>query len=125
MSAEALFNYLLSDWLVRLNTKKMDTISLPEIVTLLEKWHSQKLELSAIAKEAGMSERSFRNTVYRICGMSPKEYITKIKMETAMNLLQTTYMSISEISEQLHYDNPLYFSCVFKKYYGYSPKSAR
>jgi len=46
-------------------------------------------------------------------------------METAMNLLQTTYMSISEISEQLHYDNPLYFSCVFKKYYGYSPKSAR
>ena len=125
MAAEALFNYLLSDWLVRLKNGQQDRISLQEIVLLLEKGRHDKLNLSEIAREAGMSERSFRSTVHRVCGMSPKEYITKIEMETAMDLLRTTHKSISEISCQLNYDNPFYFSRVFKKFFGISPTQAR
>ena len=125
MAAEALFNYLLFDWQIRMKSGRQEEISLQEIVLLLEKGRHNNINLSEIASEAGMSERSFRSTVHRVCGMSPKEYITKIEMETAMDLLRTTHKSVSEISSQLNYDNPFYFSRVFKKYFGISPTQVR
>ena len=125
LAAEALFNYLLSDWQIRLKSGQQEELSLQEIVLLLEKGRHNKINFSEIAHEAGMSERSFRNAVHRACGMSPKEYIIKMEMETAMDLLRTTPKSVSEISSQLNYDNPFYFSRVFKKYFGISPVQAR
>lgn len=123
--AESLFNYLLSDWQVRLNSGQAQEISLQEIVALLKKSRQEKINLKEIAGEIGMSERSFRNAVHRVCGMSPKDYITKMEMEAAMDLLQTTHKTIAEISTLLNYDNPFYFSRAFKKYYGISPSEAR
>lgn len=125
LNAEALFNYLLSDWFMRLNAVGQNNISLREIINLLEKGADQKLGIAELAKEAGMCERSFRSTVHRVTGMSPKDYINKRKMETAMELLQTTARSVSEISADLHYDTPFYFSRAFKRHFGISPKQAR
>lgn len=123
--AEALFNYLLSNWFIRLNAVSQKNMPLQEIISILEKGRLQKLPLNVLAKEAGMCERSFRDAVHRATGMSPSDYMLKIKIETAMDLLQTTNNSISEISSYLNYDNPFYFSRVFKKHFGISPAKAR
>lgn len=123
--AESLFHYLLSNWFVRLAEKQNKTISLQDIVCVLEKGRQQKQNLQEMAKELGMCERSFREAVRRATGKPPKEYMTKIEMETAMDLLQTTDMSVSEISTRLNFENPFYFSRVFKKQFGISPKEVR
>ncbi len=57
-------------------------------------------------------------------GMSPLEYMTSLRMKNAERLLTTHWMNgcaISEIARMCGYTNALYFSRVFKKYYGCSP----
>lgn len=46
-------------------------------------------------------------------------------MVNAQSLLENTEYNIGEIAEIVGYDNPLYFSRVFKKEYGVSPAQYR
>ncbi len=56
-------------------------------------------------------------------GVSPHHYMTSLRMSKAIQLLKDNghNMSISKISLLCGYDEPLYFSRVFKKHNGYSP----
>ena len=65
--------------------------------------------------------RSFR----RCIGMTPMQYITFIRITRAKELLRSTDYSIQEISSMVGYENPLYFSRIFKKQTGYSPSEYR
>ena len=59
-------------------------------------------------------------------GMSPLEYMTELRMKTAEKLLTamwTNEYTVSEIAQMCGYDDALYFSRVFKKYYGCSPSN--
>ncbi|MDO5545678.1 MAG: AraC family transcriptional regulator [Eubacteriales bacterium] len=59
-------------------------------------------------------------------GISPLEYLTKLRMKNAETLLTTMWAnaySISEIAHMCGFEDALYFSRVFKKYYGCSPTS--
>lgn len=55
-------------------------------------------------------------------GASMNEYITHAKIEEAKTLIREEQHSISEISDMLCYDNPHYFSRVFKRITNMSPK---
>lgn len=56
-------------------------------------------------------------------GLSPLEYLTDVRMKTAERLLTlwAAGYTIAEIAEMCGFDNALYFSRVFKKYYGCAP----
>lgn len=57
-------------------------------------------------------------------GMSPLEYMTSLRMKNAEWLLSTAWVNgraISEIAHMCGFGNALYFSRVFRKYYGCSP----
>jgi AraC-like DNA-binding protein len=60
-------------------------------------------------------------------GITPHDYLIQRKMSLAASILQSgisnTYSeySISQVAESCGYADPLYFSRVFKKYYGVSP----
>lgn len=54
-------------------------------------------------------------------GQSPIEFFINLKMEKACELLEGTDMHIKDIAERLGYDDPYYFSRVFKKIVGQSP----
>lgn len=58
-------------------------------------------------------------------GITPMQYILSIRIANAQNLLETTSYTISEIASIVGYDNPLYFSRLFKKQLGVSPKEYR
>ena len=57
-------------------------------------------------------------------GMTPLEYLTNLRMKKAETMLSIMWgrdYSVAEIAEQCGYDDALYFSRVFKKYFGCSP----
>ena len=57
-------------------------------------------------------------------GKSPLEYMTSLRMKNAERLLSTDWTNgcaIAEIAQMCGYENPLYFSRVFRKHYGCSP----
>lgn len=59
-------------------------------------------------------------------GSSPLEYMTTLRMKNAETLLTTQWANeytISEIAHQCGFEDALYFSRVFKKYFGCSPTS--
>ena len=57
--------------------------------------------------------------------MSPKQYILEMRIRNAQVLLETTDGTISEISRIVGYENPMYFSRLFRKAAGLSPAKYR
>lgn len=80
------------------------------------------LSVEEIAKRQGLSQ----STLYRLfsdnLGTSPMKYIINLRMKRASHLLRTTKMSVSDISYEVGFSNPLYFSKYFKKFFKISPK---
>ncbi len=58
-------------------------------------------------------------------GMSFVSYLTKIRMEQAQHMLDTTDEKSYVIAGKVGYEEPNYFSYVFKKYFGVSPSKYR
>lgn len=61
----------------------------------------------------------------KITKTTPLQYIVSLRMTNAMNLLDNTNYNISQVAEAVGYENPLYFSRLFKKNIGVSPKEYR
>lgn len=57
--------------------------------------------------------------------MTPAQYILSLRISNAQTLLETTDYNITEIADIIGYDNPLYFSRIFKKQNGMSPSEFR
>lgn len=89
-----------------------------------EKLHG-KLDLATLAAMVGMSRHGFCRRYKAITGNSPYQHYLYLKMERACYLLDVTDKSISEIAESLGYDDPYYFSRVFRKVMGMSPTHYR
>lgn len=58
-------------------------------------------------------------------GESLGDYIIRMRMERALYLLKHTNKKIYEITAELGYQNPQYFSKMFKKHYGLAPNEFR
>ena len=56
---------------------------------------------------------------------TPAQYVQLLRTTNAKSLLETTNYNISEISNLVGYENPLYFSRFFKKQFGVSPSQFR
>ena len=72
-----------------------------------------------------MSVSWFQRSFKQIVNYSPMQYILTIRMNNAASLLESTDYSMAEISAIVGYDNPLYFSRLFKKQKGVSPSEYR
>lgn len=58
-------------------------------------------------------------------GLSPIEYLTKVRLQKAKSLLGETDMPIHAVSSQVGYNNPQYFARIFRKCEGMSPMEYR
>lgn len=72
------------------------------------------LRAATLAAVAKMSLPHYFVIFKRCTGSTPIDYFIKLRMERARELLATTSCSVKEIAGVLGYDDPLYFSRVFK-----------
>lgn len=73
-----------------------------------------------LCREMGMSRTLFYVKLKTYTGNSPQEFVRAIRLEKAASLLRKG-RSVTEVSVLTGFDNPKYFSTVFKKYFGISP----
>lgn len=94
-------------------------------IQFLEKNLHKKLSLQQIADEAGYSPTYFTTLFRKETNYSPLSYFTHLKILKACEFLDYTRMKVKEISFQLGYSDPYYFTRDFKKKMGMSPRQYR
>jgi AraC-like DNA-binding protein len=85
----------------------------------------KKITLKEIASYFGYSESYFYRLFRKEIHYSPMDYFLHLKIERACQLLVHTDMKINQISFMLGFDDPYYFSRIFTKIAGLSPKNYR
>ncbi len=84
-----------------------------------------RLSLDDFAKVANLSKSHLIHSFKEQTGYAPVDYFIHLKIQKACNLLDVTNLQIIEISNQLGYEDALYFSRIFKKTMDMSPKEYR
>ena len=80
--------------------------------------------IDQLCHDMAMSRTMFYLKLKAYTGKSPQDFIKVIRMERAAALLRSG-KSVSEVADLTGFDNPKYFSTVFKKYFGVSPSKYR
>jgi AraC-like DNA-binding protein len=75
---------------------------------------NEPLRAATLAGIANMSLPHYFAQFKRVIGSSPIDYLIKLRMDHARRLLSETSWSVKEVAVSLGYEDPLYFSRVFK-----------
>lgn len=87
--------------------------------------YNEDINIEEYALSRNMSVSYFLKKFKEVTTKSPMQYILGIRISNAVSLLESTDYNVTEISAIIGYDNPLYFSRIFKKQKGVSPSDYR
>lgn len=82
---------------------------------------TQNITVEGICKYFGYSKTYMSRIFHEQTGNTLGRYVNETKIHKAKELLRESSMNVSEVSEYLAYDNPQYFSRVFKKFCKINP----
>lgn len=105
-------------------TSKGKTLSVlnEKAVLYIHSHLEESLSLEAIADHVHVNPSHLSRTFKKECGESITEYINKVRIEKAQELLSFSNTLAYEVAEKVGFNDPAYFSSIFKKYTGLSPK---
>ncbi|WP_228852122.1 helix-turn-helix domain-containing protein [Aegicerativicinus sediminis] len=79
--------------------------------------------IAELAKLVGINQNKLQQGFKHMFKVSVNNYIRNQKMSKARELLESTDLNITEISERIGINSKSYFSKLFRQYYGLSPKN--
>jgi AraC-like DNA-binding protein len=113
---------LTSKWHARYNKK---TNNIKKALRYVETSYPEKITIDMLAEVAGMSRFYFCHSFKEVTGQTISDYINYIRISMAESKLDNTDLSITDIALSVGFDDINYFSRVYKKHKGISPKAAR
>ena len=110
-----------------------DSLFQPQHVKLIQRaknyidqcYMETDLSLIDVAALINLSPSHFSTVFAQETSQTFKDYLTEVRIQKAKELLRTTMLRSSDISYRVGYNDPHYFSFVFKKNTGYSPSEFR
>jgi DNA-binding response OmpR family regulator/anti-sigma regulatory factor (Ser/Thr protein kinase) len=103
---------------------RSDEVFLEKAVKIVEQNLSDpELNYQAFVKTLGVGKTQLYNRINKISGQSINIFIRTIRLKIAAKLIHAKSMTFSEISYEVGFSDPNYFSKCFKKQYGMSPKA--
>ena len=108
------------------NTQKPDENAM---VTLAKQYINDNIEMAPSVEEVSeycyLSTKQLTRIFHRFEGVSPGEYIIKIRISKIEKLLADYSFSLKQISEIMNFNNEYYFNAFFKKTFGMPPGEYR
>ncbi len=95
-----------------------------QIVRFLQENYHQSLDISSIAKYAGMGNSTLHHLFEKIVGQSPIQYLKKIRLHQARLMIVSNGLNASEAAYKVGYNNASQFSREFKRQFGLPPSRA-
>ena len=96
-----------------------------KILSILHTAYTRKISVSEIASECHYSPSFISRYFKKKSGMTVNEYLAKIRMEKAEQLLVNTDMRLEEIAASVGFSDTNYFISFFSSYFGKPPKTYR
>lgn len=96
-----------------------------QIKSFIDQNYYKRITIDSIAARFYLNKNYVRSLFVKHLGISPKQYLQKIRMERAGFLLITTNEDVKLIANSVGYDDSLLFSKMFKTYCGLSPSQYR
>ncbi|HTE31212.1 MAG TPA: AraC family transcriptional regulator [Chryseolinea sp.] len=110
----------------QLNEKKQDAKDMiNQTIMQMRNELKSKMTVEEMASFNNLSASHFTSLFRKATGMPPLEYFIHLKLQKACLLLYTSDIRIKAIADTLGYDDPYYFSRLFKKYMNVSPENYR
>ncbi len=115
---------------VAMRHDNLNSIRNSHVISRAEKYVTENfcdpnMSLINVAKHVGLSSAHFSTVFSQVTGRSFISYLTALRMERAKELLTNTGMKLSAIAMEIGYNEPNYFSHVFRKQTGMTPKEYR
>jgi len=95
---------------------------LDQSIIFMRKNIEKRLTTEDIAQRFQYSSSHYTAIFKKKTGMSPIDYFIRLKIHFACQLLTQTDLKIKQIADRIGYDDPYYFSRLFKQVMGQSPK---
>ncbi|MBE6569238.1 MAG: AraC family transcriptional regulator [Ruminococcaceae bacterium] len=80
--------------------------------------YTKPISVEDYARERGITANWLTQNFRKITKYTPLQYIIRLRMTYAKNLIDNTKCTVEQIAAAVGYDNPLYFSRLFKKHTG-------
>ncbi|SHK36827.1 response regulator [Paramaledivibacter caminithermalis] len=104
--------------------KEMDGL-ITKAVDYIKENYAKDISLDDVAREINMSYHYFSKFFKDSLGRSFIDYLTQLRIDKSKEFLNDRSMSIKEISYKIGYNDPNYFSRIFKKITGITPSEYR
>lgn len=105
------------------NYKKI--VKIRDIFVLLNNSFNQNITLEEAAKTANISPQYFCKVFKKVTGTTFKEYLVKLRVDKAKELLLKNNLSITDIAYQIGFESLSYFYRAFKKFTKMNPTQFR
>ncbi len=115
----------LAERLRRRSMRRQQVDSIDEVRRYMRENLHRRVTLDELARVGRVSKFHFNRKYKELTGYAPLQHFIHLKVEQACLLLDSSSLNISEIAFRLGYDDPLYFSRVFRKVTGLAPSQYR
>ena len=91
----------------------------------MEMNYAHKMTISNLSAHIGLDRSYFGQLFKSETGLSPQQYLMRLRMEKACRLMDQSDLTIRAVAHSVGYDDPLLFSRMFRRVMGYPPSAHR
>lgn len=106
-----------------LPSNNVGTIMNSAVEYIHKNYRNSEFSIAELAKRYSVSEAYFRRLFHKTYLTSPMQYITNLRLEYASQLLLSKFYTVKEVAEKSGFNDVKYFSRIFKKGFGSSPRT--
>jgi len=104
---------------------QLTSLLVKQSLAYLHQNYENNLSRREVAQAVGVSENYLSQIFHHELGITPWEYLNRLRILKAREYLRGTCQSVTEIACRVGFNDPAYFSRVFKKVLGVSPQAYR
>lgn len=107
----------------KLNQKNRYVVN--EVNDIIDHQYTKNITVKLISDQVGLTPNYISQIFKKETGITITKKITEVRIEAAKELLKGSNFKVFEVAEMVGFDNPYYFSTVFKKNTGIHPSKFR